>query len=285
MSSNNGKIVVGLIVVIAIALVLMNLPSEPSSEVFPAEDSTTVKEEPEWERLSSVVFYPGDFYFGGDDDYPHMLDFFYFSKIEEGWAAVPVDTNDFWFEFNGDQFTIYTDWDERIGTYKFTPGKISEEAITIDEYEKSYYYYVSPDRENLYLLLAEQQFPAQFGKNFWFKGTDTDDDGEIDVPYYLPAIAEFGYDFGDKGGTAIFWFDEDGDFEGEIKVFIDTASNYSIESGSRDSYKWQAEFLHGNKWFGFNHGSTMVQKQNSYGTAVWLEYGVTKVKMPAPFDD
>jgi len=285
MSSNTGKIIVGLVIVAAVALIVLNLPSEPSSEVVPAEDSTTVEVEPEWERLSSVVLYPGDFQFGGDDSYPHILDFYYFSKIQEGWAIAPIDTNDFWFEFNGNQFTVFTDWDERVGAYKFTPGEISDEPIVFAGYEKAYYYYVSPSNENLFLLLAEQQFPAQFGKNFWFKGTDTDDDGTVDVPYYLPAIGEFDYDFDDKGGTAIFWFDEDSDFEEEIRVFIDTTSRYAIEPGSRDSYEWQAEFLHGNRWFGFNHDSTIIQKQNSYGTAIWLENGVTKVKMPAPFDD
>lgn len=284
MTSNTTKIAIGLIILIAISAFFLYFLKEPETgEILPADDSTTIEEEPEWEgRLTTVYVYDGDMFFGGNDKKPHNIFFYYFSNIVEGVASAAIDTNEYYFVFDPslNEFDVFNDNDAFLGRYSFTPGKISSEPISFSEYNIDYYYYVSVDRERMFLLLGTQEFPLQFGKNFRFEGTDSLDSGEIDKPYFYPAIEEFGYTAREKAGTAIFSFDEDEDFEEEARLYIDTQWLLPIEPDSRNSYKWSVVFKHGNKWLGFNLEGEQTMKKNSFGSVITRRQRVFSIKMP-----
>ncbi|MFH1235258.1 MAG: hypothetical protein V1493_06615 [Candidatus Diapherotrites archaeon] len=282
--SNAGKYIVILLVLAIAAFLLYNFFKPPGPEIVPADDTTTIAEEPLWDHpVSTSYFYIGDLFFGGSDDMTHNPFFYYFSDFNEWVAVVGVDMNDFYFVLDPgeDQFGVVSDWGQDRGIHKFVPGKISTETISFGNYPVKYNYYVSSDRKRLFLFLSEQEFPMQFDKTMWFKGTDSTDSGSIDLPYYLPALDEFGFVDGQKPGTAVFSFDEDEDGEEDIFVHLDTLYWAPISPGSRDSYKWQVVFKNNGRNLGFNMEGENEMKLDSYGSFIYRSLNKFQVTMPA----
>ncbi|MCX6802216.1 MAG: hypothetical protein NT067_03815 [Candidatus Diapherotrites archaeon] len=282
--SNAGKYIVAVLILAIAAFLVYNFfkPGEP--EIVPSDETTTISDEPSWDHpVSTSYFYIGDFFFGGSDDEVHNLSYFYFSDFNEGAAVVGVDTNDFYFVLDpdSDRFGVVSDWEADLGIYSFTPGKISTETISFGQYPVRYNYYVSSDRERLFLFLSAQDFPMQFSKTMWFKGTDSTDSGSPGLPYFLPSLDEFGYVKGQKPGTAIFSFDEDEDGKEDIFYYMDTLYWAPIEPGSRDSYQWQVVFPHNGRKLGFNLLEGNEMKIDSYGSLMRRGLNVFYVTMPA----
>ena len=283
MVSNSSKAAVLLVVVAAVAVYFFYFGKvTPSTQVLPADESTTIKEEPKWEgKLTTVYLYDGDAFFGGEKK-PHSIMFYYFAKISKDVAELPMDENDYFFVFDhySNKFDVFTDFDTFLGTHSFEPGKVSKKPMQFGEYNKDYYLYVTKNREEVYLLLAAQEFPLQFGKNFSFGGTDTTDDGKIDKEYFYPALEEFGYGEGKKAGTAVFSFDEDGDHKADVKFYVDTATKTAIKPGSRQAYKWQVVFKNRGRWLGYNLKNDGTLKQDSFGSVISRKPKEFYIKMP-----
>jgi len=284
MATNSGRLVVVLIVIVAIGIVfLMSQGPPPTGEIQPADSSTTIELEPEWETaLTTVYVYDGDLFFGGPE-VPHSVLFFIYSTIDEGVAVAPIDKNDYYFVFSeySNSFDVFGDAGAFFGSHSFNPGEISSEPLKFGEYNKDYYYYVSADGKRMIFFLGAQGFELQFGKRFYFEGTDSSDDGDIDLPYFYPALEEFGYSLGEKAGTAVFAFDEDGDEEAEARLYLDTSILKPIEEDSRDSYNWQVVFLSSGRWLGYNLEEGKILKQNSYGSVIGRSAAAFYIKMPA----
>jgi hypothetical protein len=282
--SNAGKYIVILLIIAVAVFLLYNFPKPPGPEIVPADGTTTVAEEPLWDHpVSTSYFYIGDLFFGGSDDEVHNPFFYYFGDFNEGIAVVRVDTNDFYFVLGPeeDRFGVISDWEADLGVYPFTPGKISAETVSFGNYPLKYNYYVSSDRKRLFLFLSAQEFPMQFNKTMWFKGTDSTDSGSVNLPYYLPALDEFGFVDGQKPGTAIFSFDEDEDGTEDIFVHLDTLYWAPIAPGSRDSYNWQVVFKNSGGKLGFNLEDENVMKLDSYGSFIYRSLNKFQVTMPA----
>jgi len=283
MVSKNAKIIAVIFLIAFAAIFYYYFYTPPVTDGIPkAPDSTTIEEEPIFEeKLTTVYVYGGDFFFGGEE-MPHDLLFFYYSPIEEGIGMAGIDENDYYFFFSdsSDTFDIYNDDEKFFGSYSFKPGEINSVPISLGSYPKEYNYYVSKDKQRMFLLLSSQEFPLQFGKNLIFEGTDCIDDEETEREYFYPSLEEFGFEHGEKACTAIFSFDEDEDFEGDARLFIDTATFKPIEEDSRDSYKWQIEFKHNGNWVGYNLEDDYLIKQNSFGSVLSRNFNEFYIMMP-----
>ncbi|MEM0360751.1 MAG: hypothetical protein QXK06_05455 [Candidatus Diapherotrites archaeon] len=292
-----------LLAIMGIALVLVFLfflKPQPSNEIIPADKSTTIEVEPEWEDtpVSTAYFYQGDIFFGGSDDQTHNPYYFYFSNFEEmdfeegiaRVAVIGIDMNDFYFLLDNasDRFAIMSDGGQNLGVHEFIPGKVSEKSISFGVYPLKYNYYVTPNKKSLFLLLSAQEFPMQFSKTMWFKGTDSLDAGNANLSYFLPAIEEFGFSKEKKAGTAIFSFDEDEDSKEDIFLYLDTFLLAPLKPDSRDSYKWQVVFPYNERKLGFNlekdsetSQEVPEMKQDSYGSILRRNLNSFSITMPA----
>lgn len=134
----------------------------------------------------------------------------------------PSSTDDGCFEIAEAPLSGTLDCDSATATFNNTTyyGELPFDLEGDNGTYEYYWYYSTVDR-SIWLLLEAQEFEGKGGYTLEFKGTETEEDADIDYEFYVPNMREFG---GGKSGefyTAVFELTEP-DNGGEGAIYIDT---------------------------------------------------------------
>ncbi|GEM_PF-2318799 len=246
-----------LLVVIAFALFIIFQPKP--GRVIP-DDSNDPMDLPDFDenmeiphdKLTAVTLSYNTLAFASDEHRIMFVPFFMGTAFED---AFVFDMNEYIaaVDRENSRFMLESEFGEHIGTYSFVPGKASDTAIEFQPGVK-YRYFVPVEGNSVYFLLEKQEFALQFGKTFWFEGTDTRDRGTVDAEYFMPDLDVFGGNAYDGSySVAVLSFDGDEDGKAEIRAFVDCSEMWILDSLKEyDSYNDQTEFLQGGKWTGYS---------------------------------
>ncbi len=175
---------IAIVVIMGFAIVLYPKPKEaipsgsPNPEDLPKEDlneySWVAEGIPEG-RLTSVTLTFNTLTYANNKDEVMFVPFFVGNVFGD---SLIFDENELGVILDraNNRFALEDEEGNIVGTYSFVPEKVSDNYLTLGKYNVKYRYYVPKEGNTVYFLLAKQEFDLQFGKKFWFEGTDTDDD-------------------------------------------------------------------------------------------------------------
>jgi len=253
---------IGVVAIVALAILLYPQPTEviPEGSSDPLDLPEEDYEELSWlaegipeGRLTSVTLTYNNLYYANEGHRIMFVPLFVGNTFEDSFF---FDANEFAVAIDraNSRFSLEDEEGKLLETYSFVPGQASNNSITFGKFDVKYRYYVPRDGNSVYFLLEKQAFGLQFGKNFWFEGTDTDDDGIIDADYFMPDLEIFGGNsFDEHYSVAVLSFDADEDFQPEVKAYVDCTDIWALNPAKvYRSYPYQAELLENGQWKGMS---------------------------------